>query len=296
MFRAFCIIVFIVSAIIASYAGWSLHRISAAVMVREGNSWPRAWPYPDGWLLALNDWYDARYPAARGTVKLHGEIDRVQLTLLVVLAASATVGLCGALPVAWPWIRRSKGGHGFEVVRSPASGSGRLRWQSQWGYQIATDATCYYIRESGGSMIAGGVFATVFAVGGLGYGGHLLMTDPTAGARVFACLCLLVGAVFACVLGSCVWNGRWMIVYDRGGPGAPGEIRLRGKRLPAERIRSISTRHSGGSAGNPQRIVVAELHDGTFEILGPSGVSTWPDHWGQQAATWMGLPFRQSTK
>jgi hypothetical protein len=46
----------------------------------------------------------------------------------------------------------------------------------------------------------------------------------------------------------------------------------------------------------PQRIVVAELHDGTFETVGPSGVSTWPDHWGQQAATWMGLPFRRSAE
>ena len=180
------------------------------------------------------------------------------------------------------------------ATTTPAADSGRLRWQSQGGYQVATDGSCFYIRESGGSMIAGGVFATVFAVGGLGYGGHLLMTDATAGGRVFGCLCLLVGAVFGCVLWSCVRNGRWMIVYDRGGPGAPAEIRFRRKRLPAERIRSISTRHSGGSAGMPQRIVVAELHDGTFEILGPSGVSTWADHWGQQAATWMGLPFRQS--
>ena len=42
----------------------------------------------------------------------------------------------------------------------------------------------------------------------------------------------------------------------------------------------------------PQRVVVAEMDDGTFEMLGPSGVSTWPDHWGQQAADWMGLPFQ----
>jgi hypothetical protein len=201
--------------------------------------------------------------------------------------------LAALLPFVW-LVRRSRRRSPNAESATAGSHARRLRWQSQWGFQTAADGSCYYIRESGGSMIAGGVFATVFAVGGLGYGGHLLMTDATAGGRVFACLCLLVGAGFACVLVSCVWNGRWMIVYDRGGPSAPAEIRFRKKRLSADRIRSISTRHSGGSAGNPQRIVVAELHDGTFEILGPSGVSTWPDHWGQQAATWMGLPFRQS--
>jgi hypothetical protein len=173
---------------------------------------------------------------------------------------------------------------------------GRLPWTTQCGFQVATDGTCYYVRESGGSMIAGGVFATVFAVGGLGYGGRLLLTETEWSARVFGVLCLAVGALFAAVLGSCVRRGRWMIVYDRGGGvGGLGEIRYRGKRLPAERVRSLSTRHAGGSAGMPQRTMVAELHDGTFEVLGPSGVSTWPDHWGQQAATWMGLPFRRST-
>jgi hypothetical protein len=113
-------VLFLVGAMIASYAGWSLHRMSAEVMVDEGNNWPRTWPYPDGWLVALNDWYDARYPAPRGTVKLHGGIARVQLTLVVVLAGSVVVGLCGALPVAWPWIRRLKRGRGFEVVQSKA--------------------------------------------------------------------------------------------------------------------------------------------------------------------------------
>jgi hypothetical protein len=48
---------------------------------------------------------------------------------------------------------------------------------------------------------------------------------------------------------------------------------------------------SGGRM--PRRVVVAELHDGTRELLGPEGVLTWADHWAQQAATWMGLPFKR---
>jgi hypothetical protein len=112
---------------------------------------------------------------------------------------------------------------------------------------------------------------------------------------VFACLVLLVGGLFTWVLWYSARRGRWMIVYDRGGAGAPGEIRHGGgKRLPVARVRCLSTRHAGGSIALPHRTVVAELHDGTFEVLGPSGVSTWPDHWGQQAANWMGLPFRRS--
>src|SRR5688572_21222905 len=120
MRRPLCIVLFLVGAMIASYAGWSLHRISAEVMIDEGNSWPRAWPYPDGWLVALNGWYDARHPAPSGKVNLHGEIARVQLTLVVVLTTSAVVGLCGALPCAWPWIRRLKRGRGFGVLQSKA--------------------------------------------------------------------------------------------------------------------------------------------------------------------------------
>jgi hypothetical protein len=83
-----------------------------------------------------------------------------------------------------------------------------------------------------------------------------------------------------------------MIVYDRGGPGVPGEIRLNGKRLPLESVRCLSTRSAGGST--PRHMVVAELHDGKYEALGAIGFYTWTVQFGQQAATWMGLPFRPS--
>jgi hypothetical protein len=83
-----------------------------------------------------------------------------------------------------------------------------------------------------------------------------------------------------------------MIAYDHGEPGTPGEIRLNGKQLPVERVRCLSTRSAGGST--PRYMVVAVLHDGTYESLGAIGFLTWTAQFGQQAATWMGLPFRHS--
>ncbi|MBC7894301.1 MAG: hypothetical protein H7066_02755 [Cytophagaceae bacterium] len=169
-----------------------------------------------------------------------------------------------------------------------------LRWESQCGFQVVTHGTCYYIRESPGSLIAGIVFGVVLAIPSGGYGVWLLLTDGTIGGRVFAAMLLLVSAVFTFLLWSSARRGRWMLVYDRGQPGVPGEIRHSGKRLPVERVRSLSTRSTGGSP--PRSTVVAELHDGTYESLGPIGLLTWPAYWGQQAATWMGLPFRHSTQ
>lgn len=170
----------------------------------------------------------------------------------------------------------------------------KLDWKSQSGFQVANDASCLYMRESTGSVIAGFVFSVVFAVPTGVYGVWLLITNPVGGSRVFAGLLLLVSAVFSFVLWSSLRRGRWMIVYDRGGAGTPAEIRFNGgKRLAASRVRSLSTRSVGGSM--PKSSVVAELHDGKYEWLGPVGVSTWPVHWGQQAATWMGLPFRSAS-
>jgi hypothetical protein len=179
----------------------------------------------------------------------------------------------------------------------PASDLDHLPWQTLGEYQVVTDGTCYYMRERKESLlskISGLVFGVLVVLSAGGYGGWLLLTQTEVSARVFGSLMLLVAAVFASVVWFSARRNRWMIVYDRGQPGAPGEIRYGGKRLPVERVRSLSTRMSGGSLAMPQTIVVAELHDGTLEVLGPSGVSTWPAHYGQHAAAWMGLPFRHS--
>ena len=171
-----------------------------------------------------------------------------------------------------------------------------LSWQPLGEYQMATDGTCFYMRETTGSMIAGAVFGVVIG-GGMGVCGvWALLTDKTVAGRVFAAVMFLVAALFASILWYSARRGRWMIVYDRGGPGVPGEIRYNGKCLPVERVRCLSTRSSGGSSSMPERTVVAELHDGTVEVLGPGGVLTWGAHYGQQAAAWMGLHFRHSNK
>lgn len=175
---------------------------------------------------------------------------------------------------------------------APDADLDRLPWKEEGGFHVAHDGPRYYMREGTGSIIAGIVFAVVLASFTGVYGVRLLLTETDLKAKAFGVLMLVVSAVFSSILVYSARRGRWLLVYDRGEPGRPGEIIYRGKRLPADRVRALSTRIAGGGS-MPSRIVVAELHDGSFETLGPSGVSTWPDHWAQNAATWMGLPFRR---
>jgi hypothetical protein len=67
------------------YGARALHRVSDAVLAGD-MSWPRPSPYPDAWLAALNDWYDARYPVPPDLLKRHGELSRIRLTVGVALA------------------------------------------------------------------------------------------------------------------------------------------------------------------------------------------------------------------
>ena len=179
---------------------------------------------------------------------------------------------------------------------TPTSDLSQLTWKSEWEYQVATDNRCLYIRESSGSMLAASVF-TIAIVGTAGYLSWSVLvpeTPNTLGEKAFGVLMLFVAAFFAYIPWLTLKRGRWMVVFDRGEPasGIPGEIRYQGKSLSAERVRGFSTRSCGGSP--PRSTVVAELHDGTHVGLGPIGISTWPAHYAQQAATWMGLPFRYS--
>lgn len=180
----------------------------------------------------------------------------------------------------------------------PASSQGRLKWKSQWGFHVAMDSRCLYIRESGGSIIAAFIFSVAISAsaGWLGMSVFVSETPTTLGEKGFGVLMLLIAAAFAAILFFSLRRGRWMVVFDRGDPasGTPGEVRYQGgKRLPAERIRSFSTRSCGGSP--PRSTVVAELHDGNHESLGPVEIQSWAAHYAQQAATWMGLPFRPGT-
>jgi hypothetical protein len=67
------------------YFAWAFHRASDAVLVSD-LSWPRPAPYPDGWILALNHWFDLRHPAPPDSLKLHGEFPRVRLAIGIALA------------------------------------------------------------------------------------------------------------------------------------------------------------------------------------------------------------------
>lgn len=108
------ILVLLVSLSAGAYLAWAWHRISPGTLVDDATAWPRAWPYPDLYLLALNDWYDARYPAAPGIMKMHGELMRVRMTVAGAFATAASVSVIASLVFAWPWIRRVKRGRGFE--------------------------------------------------------------------------------------------------------------------------------------------------------------------------------------
>jgi hypothetical protein len=56
-------------------------------------------PYPDPAIIALLQWFDARYPASPGSLKMHGEFPRVSFVLgmLVLVFMSVTGGLAGVL-------------------------------------------------------------------------------------------------------------------------------------------------------------------------------------------------------
>lgn len=180
----------------------------------------------------------------------------------------------------------------------PASSHGRLKWKSQWGFQVATDSRCYYIRESGGSIIAAFIFSVAISVSAawLGVSVFVSETPTTLGEKGFGVLMFFIAAAFLAILYFSLKRGRWMVVFDRGdaASGTLGEVRYQGgKRLSVERVRSFSTRFCGGSP--PRSTVVAELHDGTHASLGPVEIQSWAAHYAQQAATWMGLPFRPGT-
>jgi hypothetical protein len=78
------------------YCGWALHRMGPAGML--DHNWPRPFPYPDTWLDHYERWLDLRYPASPGTIKLHGEISRVQLTLWAIFAALVAVLALAVVP------------------------------------------------------------------------------------------------------------------------------------------------------------------------------------------------------
>jgi hypothetical protein len=82
-----CSIIVAIPALVGViYCVWSLHRTSFSILTGDPQ-WPRPFPYPDQSLVALNDWYDTRNPPLPDFIKLHGEWDRVRVTVGLVLAS-----------------------------------------------------------------------------------------------------------------------------------------------------------------------------------------------------------------
>jgi hypothetical protein len=164
----------------------------------------------------------------------------------------------------------------------------RLKWRKDGSVLFATEGTCMYMRETAGSVVSGFIFGTVLCLGLGGSGIMMLMEPGGTDGKVFGGFVVLLGLFFGLLVVVCLRRGRWLITYDRG----TGQIHYSKKSFAADQVRCITTGSSGGNP--PQRMVGAELHDGTYEWMGPTGASTWPGHWAKQAADWMGLPYRDA--
>lgn len=102
-----------IGSAVTAYLLWAVYRLTARVMIAD-DAWPRPFPYPDLWLAWLNNYFDRRHPARPGTIKLHGEIARVQLYLLAGAIPFALMTLMGAIRLWHSWRRGQR--RGFPVV------------------------------------------------------------------------------------------------------------------------------------------------------------------------------------
>ena len=76
-----------VSVLSTAYFAWCWHRAGPTAFA-EDRSFPRPWPYPDRWLCALVDWFDARNPPEGDSLKIHGEWPRVSAVVFLASALS----------------------------------------------------------------------------------------------------------------------------------------------------------------------------------------------------------------
>lgn len=202
------------------------------------------------------------------------------------------------------------GGWGFAAgitgCMSTDASDENLEWKTQGAYELAGDGRCLYVRESGESVIWGTLFGLAL-MAGAGFLGWRLLGQEATGSKAVGIGMLVVAAALA---GVAVWQVLGaigltrartrspLVVFDRGGTGGGGEIRFAGRSVAADRVRSLSTRPAEGGQTYEmlRRVVVAELHDGTEEMLGLHATSNWPAHYAQQGAQWMGLPYRPADR
>lgn len=87
--------IFSVSLATASYGIWALERISFSGFQDMEKDGIQLFPYPDTFLIKLEEWFDARRPVPPGTIKIHGEVQCVrETTYTVVIAASLCCLVC----------------------------------------------------------------------------------------------------------------------------------------------------------------------------------------------------------
>jgi len=79
----------------AVYLFWAFHRTTGAVLIADGNLWPRPLPYPDQWLGWWEQKLDAAHPAPPGFMKLDGEWERLQMYLVCMTAIAVLLSLFG---------------------------------------------------------------------------------------------------------------------------------------------------------------------------------------------------------
>jgi hypothetical protein len=113
------ILAVIIGITVFCYSTWAAHRIGPEAL--EEPEWPRPMPYPDRWLSALLDYYEAKYPVTGPYVKLHGEFPRVMRDVTLARRAGAVICVAGILMLLLPnALRRLRSPkRGFDIIVGP---------------------------------------------------------------------------------------------------------------------------------------------------------------------------------
>lgn len=104
MRRIVLTVVFVLAMLSLCYLGFAWHRVGPYADLDP--KFPRLFPYPDTFLLQLNNWYDAKDPAPPGCMKLESEWPRVWHTLSVGMTVSGIVCFACAILMFIGWVRR----------------------------------------------------------------------------------------------------------------------------------------------------------------------------------------------
>jgi hypothetical protein len=100
----------------AGYCAWAWHR-SDLWFIGHDPAWPHAFPYPDVCVRDLEAYWDRARPAPPGTIKMHGEFQRVQVAVGLASIACTGAGILFSVPTLLRASRRVVGPRkGFPVI------------------------------------------------------------------------------------------------------------------------------------------------------------------------------------